>query len=77
MKNSEIRKIRVSASGEYDVLIGRNLIENAGEYVKGVVGNAKIALVTDDTVDALYADTVVNSIKDSGLKVVKFVFLNG
>lgn len=77
MKNSEIRKIRVSASGEYDVLIGRNLIENAGEYVKGVVGNAKIALVTDDTVDALYADTVVNSIKDSGLKVVKFVFLHG
>ena len=77
MKNSEIRKIRVSASGEYDVLIGRNLIENAGEYVKGVVGNAKIALVTDDTVDALYADTVVNSINNCGLKVVKFVFLHG
>ena len=77
MKDSKIRKIRVSASGEYDVLIGRNLIENAGEYVKDTVGNAKIALVTDDTVDALYADAVVNSIKDSGLKVVKFVFLHG
>lgn len=78
MIDNTVRKIQVKASGEYDVLIGKNLIERAGEFLLKAIGNnAKIALVTDDTVNALYADTVINSLEGVGYKVVKFVFLHG
>ena len=72
-----VKKIRVKASGEYDVLIGRNLLDNIGSLIKEVAGSCKIALVTDDTVNALYADKVMLSLKNAGYTAVKFVFPHG
>lgn len=77
MTNENLRIIRVKASTEYDVLIGENLIEKAGELIKGVLKDCKIALITDDVVDKLYANAVINSLKDNGFTVNKFVFANG
>ncbi len=75
-KNSE-RRVSVSASKQYEVIIAKNLIENAGAYVKEVVGASKIAVVTDDVVDALYGEKLVISLENSGYQVVKFVFKSG
>ena len=70
-------KIHVKASKEYDVLIGNNLIYQVGKLIKEVISPCKVAVITDDKVDALYGDIVVNSVKNCGFTVVKFVFPNG
>lgn len=71
---NNISKIHVKASGEYDVLIGKNLIYYTGELVKGVLPVCKIALITDSIVDVLYSEIVRKSLTESGFEVVKFVF---
>jgi 3-dehydroquinate synthase len=45
--------------------------------VKEIISPCKIALVTDDTVNALYASVVEKSLESAGFKVVKFVFSHG
>ena len=75
MTNS--KTIKVNASASYDVIIGKGLLDNAGAFISKVVKPCKIALITDDTVDKLYAERVQNSIKASGFEVVKYVFLHG
>ena len=79
MKNNnlEVEKIRVKASGEYDVIIGSGLIANAGEYVKEVIQPCAVAVITDDTVDKLYYNAVEKSLGKVGYKVCKFVFPHG
>ena len=77
MKSSDIKTVRVNASKSYDVLIGKGLLENAGEYIKKVLKPCKIAVITDDIVDGLYAQTVIKSIKENGFDAVKFVFPHG
>ncbi len=75
MNSSKI--IRVNASKSYDVIIGNGLLEISGELIKKVVSPCKIAIVTDDIVDGLYAKTLENSLKNMGYTVVKYVFKNG
>ncbi len=77
MKTNNTKTICVKASTKYDVVIGENLIENVGEYVSKVIKECKVALITDDIVDNLYADTVTKSLIEKGFKVEKFVFKNG
>lgn len=77
MKSSEIKSIRVKTDKEYDVLIANNLIEKSGELIAKVVAPCKVALITDDVVDALYSSTVESSLLKSGFKVYKYVFPHG
>lgn len=76
MKN-QIKTVSVNASKSYQVVIGSGLIKDTGAYLLKVLSPCKVALITDDTVDRLYADTVINSIENSGFKAVKFTFLHG
>ena len=78
MKNSENKKIiTVKASKTYQVVIGGGLLSEVGTYLKGVVNADKIAIVTDDTVDKLYATEVEKSLISAGYSVCKFVFPHG
>ncbi|MBQ9756216.1 MAG: 3-dehydroquinate synthase [Clostridia bacterium] len=77
MEKEPILKITVNASGKYDVLIGRNIILNAGELISQVLSTCKVAVVTDDRVDKLYSSAVIRSLERVGYEVVKFVFPNG
>lgn len=72
-----MKKIRVKTSTPYDVLIERGTVNKAGEYVAGVTKAKKVAVITDDIVDGLYADTVMNSLEKNGFTCSKFVFKNG
>ncbi len=74
---NNMQKIHVKASGEYDVLIGSNLICKIGEFINGVIPLCKIAIVTDDIVNALYSEVVEKSLTSCGYQVVKYVFPNG
>ncbi len=72
-----MRRVEVHASKNYDILIGRDLLKDAGRYIAEVTGVCTAALVTDDIVNALYADTVQKSLENAGFAVHKFVFANG
>jgi len=70
------RTVRVDTSqGIYEVLIGKDL--NPGELLKGIHKSCHIVLVSDDTVYSLYGEKVVNSLKEAGFAVDKFVFPHG
>ena len=72
-----MRTIRISASTEYDVLIGEGLIDRSGELTAQVVKPCRCMIVTDDTVDALYGDRVRISFSYAGFEVHRFAFPAG
>ncbi len=72
-----MEKIHVSASGSYDIIIEDGIIDKTGEYVEKLVKGRKAVLVTDDIVDALYSERVVNSLEAAGFTVYKFVMPHG
>lgn len=69
--------VTVNASIQYDVKIGKGLLSRSGELVKEVLNSEKLALITDDNVNAFHADTVAGSLEESGFTVCRFVFPHG
>ncbi len=72
-----MKKIKVKASVEYDVIIDGGILSRAGELSLSVINPCKVCIVTDDTVNALYSDTVEESLKGAGFSVSKFVIAHG
>ena len=72
-----MRTVHIDASTQYDVLIGSNLIDRAGELTAKALGPRKCAIIADDTVDELYGDRVQISFKYSGFDAVRFTFPAG
>lgn len=72
-----MKTVHVKASREYDVLIGAGLLHRCGELVAAVHKPCTAAIITDDTVNALYGDTVEQSLASAGYRVVRFVFPHG
>ncbi len=73
-----MKTVNVSASGSYDVFIGQGLLTRSGQLIRSVLPKAeKIAIITDDIVDALYAETLVQSLESQGCKTGKLVLENG
>jgi len=72
-----MKSVTVNTSKEYDVFIGGGSLSLSGEKIMAVCGGETAALVTDDIVDKLYCDTVLQSLKAAGYKTIKFVFKNG
>ena len=69
--------VQVKASREYDVLIGAGLLDRCGELIAAVHKPCTAAIITDDTVNALYGERVEASLAAAGYKVVRFVFPHG
>ena len=74
---SNLRVIPINTKQKYQVLIGENLLERSGELIKNVVNPCKTLIVTDDTVNKLYFETVKNSLEEQGFRVLQFVFKHG
>lgn len=76
-----MKRIRVNASREYDILIEKGLLEVAGGLIAentALSPSRRALIVTDDNVDMLYSDRLKKSLSDVGYKnIVKFVFANG
>lgn len=72
-----MKTIHVSASREYDVLVGRGLLREAGQYISKVTRGGCAAVVSDDTVYALYGAVVCASLEAAGMRVVSYVFPHG
>ena len=72
-----MKKITVNASTSYEILVEKNLLASCGKHIKSVTNAEKIAVITDDNVDELYSEKVINSLKSEGFNVCKFVFEHG
>lgn len=72
-----MRTVTVSTNKKYDVVIGKEILNNCGEMIIEKIGKANAAIITDDIVDSLYSKIVEESLLKKGISVCKFVFKNG
>lgn len=73
-----MKTIHVTASREYDVVIGAGLLDECGQRIAAAVPGAEKAVVyTDTTVFPLYAKRVADSLKAAGFTVLQDYFLAG
>ena len=62
-----MKTLRVNLIGrEYDILIEKNLLAKTGELIRKRFSPNKVFVVTDETVDALYGKTVLDSLCAQG-----------
>jgi 3-dehydroquinate synthase len=74
--NLATKSITVNSQKKYQVVIGKGILDNIYELSKDFLGE-KVALITDDIVDSLYSNKVINSLESQGKAVFKFVMPNG
>ncbi len=69
--------INISASTPYDILTGPGLLAEAGARIARVIDPCRVALVTDERVDALYGEQARASLEAAGFCVRKLPFAGG
>ena len=72
-----MKKFTVSTSTPYDILIGHDLISKIGEFLKPVFSPRHVCVITDSTVNGLYAQVVMSSLIESGYQTSKILFPSG
>jgi len=72
-----MKKVHITASSEYDVIIGKGILATCGELISEILPKGKTVIVSDDKVYSLYGETVKKSLTDSGFLVETFTFPNG
>lgn len=72
-----MKTITVSASRRYEVLIGKNLLQELGTQMTALGKTGTAAIISDDTVWPLYGGAAENSLKNAGFEVVHCVFPAG
>jgi len=65
-------KIKVKASGCYDILIRPGSLDNAGEKAAAALGKCKLAILSDSNVFPLYGERVCLSLEKAGFKVCHY-----
>ena len=69
--------IQVKASKTYDVCIQNGLLDRVGELSVPLLPGRTAALVTDETVNALYGDRAVRALETAGFTVHRLVLPAG
>ena len=69
--------IHVNASVEYDVIIGKGLLGQAGNIIKKAADAQQTVIVSDDNVFPLYGKILKNSLETQGMESCEFVFPHG
>lgn len=72
-----MKKVHITASNEYDVIIGKGILENSGKLISEILLCGKTVIVSDDKVYSIYGETVKKSLEDSGYLVEVITFPNG
>lgn len=72
-----MRTVQVRTAPAYEVRIGSGLLRQCGTQILQVHGPCLAALVTDTTVERLYAPAVTASLERAGFRVVRFVIPAG
>lgn len=69
--------VHVTASRNYDVLIGAGLLSSLGIHAAAMKKANKVCIVSESTVWPIYGNMAKKSLLDAGLKTVEFVFPAG
>ncbi len=72
-----MRKIRVNASKEYDVIIERGAIDKVGSFAKETGLSGRACIVSDCNVAPIYIERVKASLESEGFDVAQYVFTAG
>ena len=72
-----MQTIRVQTSRPYDILVGRGLLDHAGELAREVNHGTRALIVTDSHVFPLFAGRVLRSFEAAGYAADVFVFEAG
>ena len=72
-----MKTVHVTASREYDIVIGPGLLATIGQRIAALGGVSKVCIVSDSNVWPLYGDAAERSLLDTGLHATAFVFPAG
>jgi len=72
-----LKRIFIKASNEYEVLIGKGILDNVGEYLAKLKKPCRAAVVTDENVNKLYGVRVINSLESAGFSPFSVVIAPG
>lgn len=72
-----MKRVPVNASRNYDVSIGAGLLKGVPRILEPLIQKGKLLVVTDDTVDRLYSERVLDALNECGFEAKKFVFPHG
>lgn len=70
-------RLHVNVQRGYDIIIERGSISRAGELIREVSGAARAAVITDSNVSPLYAQTVAETLSESGFETFVTAFPAG
>lgn len=69
--------VHVTASKNYDVLIGSGLLQQIGSYAAAIEKVKKVCIVSETNVWPIYGEQTRKKLEDAGLEVTEFVFRAG
>ncbi len=73
-----MKTLRVELATPYDILIGRGILSSLGELISArLPSSSRIALISDETVDAIYGEVAENSLSKEGFSVARLSFPGG
>lgn len=72
-----VKTLKIGASHPYDVLIGSDILREAGRYIANIGPYYKVAVISDDITGRLFGSTLQQSLVESGVKACFFSFPNG
>lgn len=72
-----MKTVHVTASKNYDVLIGSGLLQSLGSYAAAMKNTKKVCIVSETNVWPLYGEAAKESLLHAGLEVQEFVFPAG
>jgi len=76
LKNFE--RINVSlGERSYEIIIGSQLLNKAGNFIKSATRSERVIIVTDDNVAPLYLDALADSLEITGINVGKIILPPG
>ena len=73
----QYRTIHVEASRNYDIIIGRGILAGLGDFVRPMLGNCRLAVLTDSNVDTLYGKSIRDILQAAGYEACKYVIPAG
>ena len=72
-----MKTVTVTASKEYNVIIGENLLQQLVQHIGTVKSACKVAIISDSNVAPLYMQSVIDQLSDAGYTCCQYVFPAG
>ena len=73
-----MKKITVNASRSYEIIIGKGILSDSGEYCLTALGKTcRVCILSDDNVAPLYLDKVKGSLQANGFDTIEYVIPHG